>query len=263
MKYRILTDETKIVSGRKLYRIQATKDFGDVMSGDKGGWVESEYNLSQDGLSWIYDEAVSCGNATVSGDAAIYDVAIVQDFCSVSDEAIVSGHSRLTDYVSMDGLACVDNAHVTGTARLTNKASISQDVFLDDNVVITDELPKDVLAVGKNYKRVSAQGEYPVKSYYMEEIQIHPKELRPGFRKSYTLRFNNGNKISFIAYEEEGKLYHDIYCQHSHHKDVSLNIKKCPGLIGSWAYSMGAEIYIITVIPNVKEPKKGLFSRER
>ena len=47
-KYR-LTEETKEWCGRTLHRIEALKDFGDVKAGDKGGWIEQEENLNQDG----------------------------------------------------------------------------------------------------------------------------------------------------------------------------------------------------------------------
>lgn len=36
-----------------LYQIQATKDFGNIKSGDLGGWIESEDNLSQEGLAIV------------------------------------------------------------------------------------------------------------------------------------------------------------------------------------------------------------------
>ena len=55
-KYK-LTTETKTVSGIKLYRIEALRDFGDVKKGDKGGWIEKEGNLSQEGKTRIYGEA--------------------------------------------------------------------------------------------------------------------------------------------------------------------------------------------------------------
>ena len=44
-KYK-LTDETIKHKGRVLRRIEALKDFADVKKGDKGGFVESENNLS-------------------------------------------------------------------------------------------------------------------------------------------------------------------------------------------------------------------------
>lgn len=48
MKYK-LTEETLEFNGRTLYRIEALKNFGFVRTGDKGGWIESENNLSQAG----------------------------------------------------------------------------------------------------------------------------------------------------------------------------------------------------------------------
>ena len=77
MKYQILTDETKVHDGRKLYRIQSLSDFSNVKAGDKGGWIEKEANLSQDGNAWVYDNAMVYGNAKVSGNAKVYGTAEV------------------------------------------------------------------------------------------------------------------------------------------------------------------------------------------
>lgn len=67
MKKYELTDETMELFGRKLYRIKALRDFGDVAKGDLGGWIESEANLSQEGECWVYDDAWVLGEARVSG----------------------------------------------------------------------------------------------------------------------------------------------------------------------------------------------------
>ena len=71
MKYR-LTDETKEYYGRILHRIEAVETFGSVEAGEKGGWIEKEENLSQEGLCWVYD------NAQVYGDALAYDNAQIR-----------------------------------------------------------------------------------------------------------------------------------------------------------------------------------------
>lgn len=77
----ILTDEKTGVHddhGTLLYRIKAIRDFKDVKVGDLGGFVESEKNLSQDGNSWVFDnakvfdDAEVYGNAKVTGDAKVY-----------------------------------------------------------------------------------------------------------------------------------------------------------------------------------------------
>ena len=59
MKKYEFTEETKGFLGRTLHRIRAVSDFGDVHTGDLGGWVESESNLSHTG------DARVCGNATI------------------------------------------------------------------------------------------------------------------------------------------------------------------------------------------------------
>lgn len=71
-KYELTTD-TKMVCGRKLYRIKALIDFGNVRKGDFGGYIEKEENLSHSGNAWVgdnacvYDNARVCGNAYITG----------------------------------------------------------------------------------------------------------------------------------------------------------------------------------------------------
>ena len=69
-KYK-LTSETKEVFGVKLHRIEALMDFDDVEKGDKGGWIEKETNLDNDGNAWVSDDARISGDAWVFGDARI------------------------------------------------------------------------------------------------------------------------------------------------------------------------------------------------
>lgn len=77
LKYK-LTDEWIMFDGKKLYRIEALKDFSNVKKGDKGGFVESEYNLSQEGKCWIYHTAKVFGNALVCGTAQVCGPSIIR-----------------------------------------------------------------------------------------------------------------------------------------------------------------------------------------
>jgi hypothetical protein len=90
MKYK-LTDETKKHGEVTLYRIQALKDFGDVKSGDNGGWVENQLNLSQEGNCWVYGNARVSGDAWVSGNARVSGDAWVSGNARVYGDAMVSG----------------------------------------------------------------------------------------------------------------------------------------------------------------------------
>ena len=62
MKKYELTDETIAFYGKTLHRIRACRDFvtiagKQVKVGDLGGFVETEENLSHDGLCWVYGNA--------------------------------------------------------------------------------------------------------------------------------------------------------------------------------------------------------------
>lgn len=72
MKKYELTDETMVFHGITLHRIKALKDFGNVKSGEIGGWIESEHNLSHNGDCWVADNAKVFDDARVFCDAEIH-----------------------------------------------------------------------------------------------------------------------------------------------------------------------------------------------
>ena len=65
MKKYELTEETKVIDGKTLFRIRALRSFGDIKAGDLGGFIENERNLSHEGNAWVED------NAWVNGDGLI------------------------------------------------------------------------------------------------------------------------------------------------------------------------------------------------
>lgn len=71
MKKYELTEETVTVYGKTLYRIRAVRDFGSVKTGEFGGYIEKEENLSHFDNAWV------CGNAWVFDNARVYDNAWV------------------------------------------------------------------------------------------------------------------------------------------------------------------------------------------
>lgn len=73
MKKYELTEETFTVSKKTLYRIRAVRDFGSVKTGDLGGYIEKEENLSHFDDAWVFDNAEVSGNGKVSGNANIFD----------------------------------------------------------------------------------------------------------------------------------------------------------------------------------------------
>lgn len=82
-KYR-LTEETIEFLGRTLHRIEALRDFTTsdgaiVRAEEKGGWIESENNLSHDGNAWVCGDARVFGNARVCGNARVFGNAWVYE----------------------------------------------------------------------------------------------------------------------------------------------------------------------------------------
>ena len=57
MKKYELTEETVTVYGKTLYRIRAVRDFGSVKTGEFGGYIEKEENLSHFGNAWVSGNA--------------------------------------------------------------------------------------------------------------------------------------------------------------------------------------------------------------
>lgn len=82
-KFELTNDFITNIFGKKLFRIRALIEFGDVKAGELGGYVEKEENLSHDGKAWVYD------NAKVYGNARVYDNALVYTNAEVYDNAEV------------------------------------------------------------------------------------------------------------------------------------------------------------------------------
>ena len=122
MKYE-LTDETIDVSGTTLHRIKALKDFGNVKKGELGGYVESEYNLSQIGNCWVYGNARVCGDAELCGNAKVCGKARVCGNAEVCGNAWVYGNAEVCGNAKVCGNAWVyGNAELCGNARVYGNA---------------------------------------------------------------------------------------------------------------------------------------------
>ena len=93
MKKYELTEETVTVYGKTLYRIRAVRDFGSVKTGEFGGYIEKEENLSRFGNAWVSDNAWVFDNARVYDNAWVFGDAWVSGNARVSDNARVFGNA--------------------------------------------------------------------------------------------------------------------------------------------------------------------------
>lgn len=154
-----LTDESKTVNGIKLYRIEALKDLGfyGVKQGDKGGFVESEANLSQNLDSWIgdnacvYNKAFVGRNSFVGGNAIVNDRAQVKENTRVTDNAQISGQSSLTNSdISGDAVVSGSVTVVNAGSKLvaSGKTQVLGKVVIDGRVDITDKAKIDGTSQG-------------------------------------------------------------------------------------------------------------------
>ena len=88
MKKYELTEDTIQFCGKTLHRIKALRDFCDVKSGDLGGYIENENNLSQENNAWVTGFALVTGSAQVTGSAHVTGSAQVT---GNADFAVIKG----------------------------------------------------------------------------------------------------------------------------------------------------------------------------
>ena len=131
MKKYKLTDETIEYNCVTLYRIEALRNFGSIKTGDKGGFVQSYHNLSQEGDCWIHGEAKVFGNAKVYENAQVFGSAEVCGYASVKGNAFVFGRAKVYGWAKVFGKAQVfgdakvyGNAFVHGDAEVYDKAEV-------------------------------------------------------------------------------------------------------------------------------------------
>ena len=110
-----------------LYRICALRGYFKIQcqSRDLGGYIESEWNLSQEGDCWIGGDATVHGsgqvynNAWVFENAKIYGNARVYENAKIYGNAWVTGHSQIFGNAKVGNYAEVcDHVRVYGNARL-------------------------------------------------------------------------------------------------------------------------------------------------
>ncbi len=112
-----LTSETKTFFGRTLYRIKALISFGNVKTGELGGFIEKEENLDHAGDAWVAENAWVSENARVVGNARVAENAWVAGSAWVAGNAKVAGNARVVGNARVDGNARVyGNAIVGGNA---------------------------------------------------------------------------------------------------------------------------------------------------
>lgn len=117
-----LTNESRMVAGVRVYRIQALRDFDidvpgvrkRVVAGEPGGFVMHERNLSQVGSAWISDDACAIQHALVA------------------DKALVQGNAQVRNWGQVRGQSRVFGSAVVGNRLVVSDAVLSKSTWLND-----------------------------------------------------------------------------------------------------------------------------------
>lgn len=152
-KFELCSDVKQWSDNIVLYRIKALKDFICdgilIRKGDKGGFVQSENNLSQEGNCWIFDDAVAMEGSTVKDNASlhnqvmIFDKSIVCDnaalynFAAMFDKSMAAGNAVLSGHAKMHAQSVIiDNACIGGCAIACDNCIISGNAKVQGNTII-------------------------------------------------------------------------------------------------------------------------------
>lgn len=127
-KYEFTGATLTIEDGIVLHQIRALRDIRPVKAGEVGGWIASEYNLSQHGESWIFENSVVYDDAVVSGDATVLGSSVIRgENVRIMDGACVKDSK-------VEGQA----VHIMGTAFVSGNCHIDgQDCYIQNNAVIS------------------------------------------------------------------------------------------------------------------------------
>lgn len=143
-----MLDETKkTVHGNTVYRIEALKDFYNVRKGQKGGYIQGYWNLSQTGNCCVHDEAIVWQDAVVSDDATIRDNARVFGDAIVRGDTEVSGTANVFEHAVID-----DCAVVSYGSTVKGNAVICEDAYIQDHSIIRGnaKVSGDARAIGNS-----------------------------------------------------------------------------------------------------------------
>ena len=125
-KFELTSESIVNIFGKKLFRIKALIEFGNVKEGELGGFVEKEENLSHEGNAWVYGNAKVYSDARVSGNAKVCENAWVCGNAKVYGDAWVCGNAKVCG-----------NAEVYGDARVSGNAKVCENAWVCGNADYT------------------------------------------------------------------------------------------------------------------------------
>ena len=190
-----LTDITMEYSGRILYRIRALKDFADVKAGDLGGWVSSEYNLSQYDNCWVYDNAMCMDRSRMYGDSAMYDYSKMYNYSTMYDSSIMLDYSVMYDCSTM-----YDNTEMHDNSKMYDDSAMYGDSMLKDEEKLYGEL---ISKVDKFIDISNPKGKIVTGVLKNGEILFNVGNLSEINKEEFLDILYNGNEITEESFNGE------------------------------------------------------------
>ena len=159
-KYELIKTDTICAYGRTLFRVRYLCDIENIVAaGDIGGYIEGEYNLSQQGNSVVLGDAEVYGNAKVCGDAKVYGNAKVCGDAMVFGNAEVYGNAKVCGDAEVYG-----NAEVCGDAEVYGNAEVCGDAKVQstrDYIVF-----KNFWSSGRHFTWTRSDNKWTVGCFY-------------------------------------------------------------------------------------------------
>ena len=159
-KYELIKTDTICAYGRTLFRVRYLCDIENIVAaGDIGGYIEGEYNLSQQGNSVVLGDAEVYGNAKVCGDAKVYGNAKVCGDAMVFGNAEVYGNAKVFGDAEVYG-----NAKVCGDAEVYGNAEVCGDAKVQstrDYIVF-----KNFWSSGRHFTWTRSDNKWTVGCFY-------------------------------------------------------------------------------------------------
>jgi len=203
-----------------LHRIRALRDIGnEIKAGSLGGFVESEENLSfePDDEAWIFDDAISCNNATVDKGSFLRGAVIA------CENAYISGGAKLFDYARAEDHAYMCGGVMRGRARVSNCARI----LLSSDKMMQPALSDSCIVYGTVSGNVRVEGQTVILSN--EEIwNESPDMLVIRETGRYIIRDPSRDKLAPLA--ETTMRYRDVLHQKSMLTKSELRLRLQQGL---------------------------------
>lgn len=136
-KYKLLETNRIERGGKTYYQIEALQDFINertgvsVKTGDLGGHIQSERNLSQHHTAWVAKGALVGENASVErhswagSNTQISGNAVLTDYALAEKNSILKGDVRLCGSALASGNALLVDGYVSGDSIVTGDTKIS------------------------------------------------------------------------------------------------------------------------------------------